>query len=200
MNSHDNRLGRDLKIIIIHPYPVSVSAAGPRLFLWCLPVHNLKGAVLRWRVDYGGFPLSLQLGGHSNDNVLHLVLLVQHFSVGPHVWARVRRVFGGGLKEHHVASLGETHGPLLAHLAVRAAGVAEVTLIPHQEPEAETEIMLLFQPLLGQLHKTALKNSNHLGISCPSEFFLHSSTQEAKLLKLVGQVTLYTKSTAWTLR
>lgn len=144
MHSHDNRLDRDLKKKKkkIHPYPVSVSAAGPRLFLWCLPVYNLKGAVLRWRVDYGGFPLSLQLGGHSNDNVLHLVLLVQHLSVGPHVWARVRRVFGGGLKEHHVASLGETHGPLLAHLAVRAAGVAEVTLIPHQEPEAETEIMI----------------------------------------------------------
>lgn len=125
-----------------HPFTESALAAAPRLLLRRLPVSNPKGAVLRRKVHDGGFPLSLQHGSDSNHNVLHLVLLVLPLSVGPIVRDRVGGVLGGGFKEHHVASLGETHSPLLAHLGVRAAGVAEVALIPQQEPVEETELKI----------------------------------------------------------
>lgn len=124
-----------------HPDLVSASAAGPGLFLRRLPVSNPEGGVLGWRVHQGGSPLFLQIHSHSDHYVLYLVLLVAHLSVGATAWARGGRVFGGGFKEHHVASFGKTQRPLLAHLGVRAAGVAEVTLITHQEPEDETETL-----------------------------------------------------------
>lgn len=123
-------------------HPVSASAAGPHLFLRRLPVPNPKGAVLRRTVHYRGLPLFLQDDCDGHHNVLHPVLLVLRLFATAIAWAAAGQVLGGGFKEHHVASLGETPGPLVAHLVVGAAGVAEVALIPHQEPDEETEIKI----------------------------------------------------------
>lgn len=146
MHSHTiTRLNGAKKVTFFHlrrpTVPrLSLSAAGPQLFLWSFLVPDFKGAVVRRKVCCCRFLLSLQFGTDSDNNVLHLVLLIRHLPItSSTAQALVWRALGGRLKKHHAVGFGEAHRPLLAHLAVSAAGVTEVTLIPHQEPGRRDE-------------------------------------------------------------